>query len=114
MKLTYFQAFYFRFSLVQNCANKYLFRNGQKLGFWGSIRDHSRVDIRWKWPNIRYSAETNFFCFGRTLVLRSNSFPNMKLFSNDDRKIGVFPQFFKNYDPFWETKFVSKCNLIKM
>ena len=47
------------------------------MGFLGSIRVENRVDIRpnirpnirWKWPNIRYSAETNFSCFGRTLAI---------------------------------------------
>ena len=79
MKLTHFQAFYFRFSLVQNCANKYLFRNGQKLGFLGSIKDHNRVDIRPNIrPNIRYSAETNFSCFGRTLMNIKSTFQKEK------------------------------------
>ena len=31
------------------------------------IRPNVRPNIRRKWPNIRHSAETNFYCFGRTL-----------------------------------------------
>ena len=42
------------------------FRNWYKKGV--DNRVDIRPNIRWKWPNIRYSAETNFSCFGRTLL----------------------------------------------
>ena len=35
------------------------------VNFWAVIRPN----IRWKRPNIRHSAETNFYRFGRTLIL---------------------------------------------
>ena len=42
------------------------------VNFWAAIRPNIRPNIRWKRPNIWYSAETNFFCFGRTLLIMNS------------------------------------------